>query len=458
MMSKQQTAISKWEKTNPRAMAVRTLEKVRTGSYSNLELNAMIKQADLSERDIHFMTTMVYGVIQHRLTLEYWLKPFIKNPNRLDPWVRELFMISLFQWQYLDKVPKRAVFDEAINIAKKRGHDGIRRMVTGTLHAMDRQGLPDTDKITNPTERLSVQESLPIWIIDLLVEQYGVERTEKIAASINHAPAQSARVNTALASVDEAISDLEFEGFKVTRSEVSPVGLRLENGHAASSHAFEAGLITLQDEAAMLMVPSLEIAPDMRVLDAAAAPGGKTTQIATYLDATQGGSVDALDIHDHKVKLIAENAYRLGVADRVKAHSLDARKADDAFENETFDRILVDAPCSGLGLLRRKPEIRYEKTLDDSRNLQKIQLEILNAVADKLKVGGRLVYGTCTFLNLENDDVIQKFLATHSNFRIAKSMVELDLSIVDEQQLIHIMPDQYGTDGFFIATLERTEK
>ena len=146
--------------------------------------------------------------------------------------------------------------------------------------------------------------------------------------------------------------------------------------------------------------------------------------------------------------------------DRVKAHSLDARKVDDAFENETFDRILVDAPCSGLGLLRRKPEIRYEKTLDDSRNLQKIQLEILNAVADKLKVGGRLVYGTCTFVNLENDDVIQKFLAIVAflRLRIAKSMVELDLSIVDEQQLIHIMPDQYGTDGFFIATLERTEK
>lgn len=454
-MSKKQQPIANWEKTNPRAMAVRTLERVKSGAYSNLELNAMIKQADLSERDIHFMTTIVYGVIQHRLTLEYWLEPFVKNPNKLDPWVRELFMTALFQWQYLDKVPKRAVFDESINIAKKRGHDGIRRMVTGTLHAMDRNGLPEITTISDDVKRLSIQESLPEWIINTLIQDYGMDRTVAIAESLNSAPAQSARVNTVVTTVSEVTTELEDEGFDVVPSQVEPLGLRVSNGHVASSQAFKDGKITLQDESAMLMAPSLLIEPDMKVLDAAAAPGGKTTQIATYLDAAQNGVVEALDIHEHKVRLIADNAYRLHVADRVNARVLDARKVDEVFADETFDRILVDAPCSGLGLLRRKPEIRYEKSLADSQQLQKIQLDILNAVAQKLKVGGRLVYGTCTFLKLENDDVIAQFLATHSNFRITKSMIEFDLPVVDDNQLVHIMPDQFGSDGFFIATLER---
>ncbi len=445
--------IAGWEQKNPRALAVRALEKIQNGAYSNLQLNQIIKQSQLEERDIHLMTTMTYGVIQHRLTLEYWLHPFVADWKKLDAWVKELLYISLFQMEYLDKVPNHAIFDEAIAIAKRRGHDGTRKFVTGVLHAIDRQGVRAIDDITDPVQRLSIAASLPVWLIEELTAELGVEKATAIAGAINEAPAQSARVNLAVTTVAAATTALEAEGFTVTPSKVVPEALLLHGGHVASSQAFQDGLVTLQDESAMLMAPSLQIEPGNHVLDAAAAPGGKTTQIATYLDATVGGRVEALDIHDHKIQLINQNAERLHVADRISARNLDARQVDEAFADEFFDRILVDAPCSGFGLLRRTPEIRYDKTMADSLSLQKIQLDILDSVADKLKVGGRLVYGTCTILSAENEDVVHQFVTTHPEFELVPTETAYELNALDEEGMLHMYPDDYDSDGFFIATL-----
>jgi 16S rRNA (cytosine967-C5)-methyltransferase len=451
--SKQKPAV--WELHNARAMAVRTLEKIRNGAYSNIQLNQTVKEAELDERDVHLMTTLVYGVIQRRMTLEFWLKPFVAKPDKLDPWVRELLYVSLFQMTFLDKIPQHAIFDEAINIAKRRGHDGTRKFVTGVLHAIERQGLPDIDAIEDPVERLSIKASLPVWLIEQLTKELGWEKAERIALAINDAPAQSARVNLAVTTVAEATKMLEAEGFTVTPSKVTPEALLLAGGHVASSKAFADGLVTLQDESAMLMAPSLEVQPGDQVLDAAAAPGGKTTQIATYLNPVVGGHVEALDIHDHKVSLINQNAERLHVADRIHARNLDARKVDEAFADQSFDRILVDAPCTGFGLLRRKPEIRYDKTMADSLSLQKIQLGILDAAAPKLKAGGRLVYGTCTILQTENEDVVNQFLASHPDFELVPTKTAYDLHAADDQGMVHMFPDDYESDGFFIATLQK---
>ena len=449
--------IPQWEKDNARALAVRTLEKVQNGAYSNLQLNAIIKKSELDGRDVAFMTNMVYGVIQHRLTLTYWLKNFVAKPEKLDPWVRELLLISMFQMVYMDKVPKHAIFDEAIELAKRRGHAGLRKFVTGVLHAIDRQGLSDFSELTDLKQRLSIQYSMPEWLVESFLNDYGQERTEALLTSVNEAPKQSARVNTVVTTVDEAIETLIAEGFEVERSAVSPVGLLLSGGHVASSDAFGNGLVTLQDESAMLMAPAMTIQPSMYVLDAAAAPGGKTTQIATYLDPAQGGKVTALDIHEHKVALIDDNAARLSVAEQVDARMLDARKVDEVFEDETFDRILVDAPCSGFGLLRRKPEIRYDKSIEDSKNLQRIQLAILDAVAQKVKVNGDVVYGTCTILQIENSDVVNAFLAAHDNFELVPTELEYDLDVRNADGSVQILPDDFGSDGFFIATLRRTK-
>lgn len=213
--------------------------------------------------------------------------------------------------------------------------------------------------------------------------------------------------------------------------------------------------MTIQDESAMLPVEALHVQPGDQVLDACAAPGGKTTQIAAALDASQGGQVTALDLHAKKVKLIARNAARLQVADRVNAMALDARKVDQKFANQTFDKILVDAPCSGIGLIRRKPEIRYDKTPEDSQHLQSIQLAILDAVSRKLKVNGTLVYSTCTILDTENADVVAQFLATHANFEPVTVTTARNVKDDRDTDALAIYPDDFDTDGFFVSAFRR---
>ncbi|MFC6181995.1 16S rRNA (cytosine(967)-C(5))-methyltransferase RsmB [Lactiplantibacillus daowaiensis] len=440
---------------SPRWLAVEALSKIKNGAYSNLQLNQLINQHHMDRRDINLLTNMVYGVIQHRLTLEYWLTPFVRHPNQIDPWVRELLLSALYQWQYLDKIPKRAVFNETIEIAKVKGHPGIRRFVTGVLHQMDRTGLPDFDAIEDPDERLSITYSMPIWLIDELRQQLGADKMQSIIASLNQPAKQSLRVNPAVSDVADVTAALTNDGLTVEPSEISPLGLVVTDGQAINSEAMQYGMFTIQDESAQLVVPTMALAPGDQVLDACAAPGGKTTQIAAALDTDAGGQVTALDIHASKVRLIGQNAARMHVADRVNATELDARKATAEFGEAAFDKILVDAPCSGLGLIRRKPEIRYEKALQDSLNLQKVQLSILSAVAPTLKKGGIMTYSTCTILQQENQQVIQKFLAAHPDFECLKTTTDRNLKADRDDLTLSIYPDDYLSDGFFIACLRK---
>ncbi|AVK62942.1 16S rRNA (cytosine(967)-C(5))-methyltransferase RsmB [Lactobacillus sp. CBA3606] len=440
---------------SPRWLAVSALAKINNGAYSNLQLSQLINQHSMDRRDINLLTNIVYGVIQHRLTLEYWLTPFVRHPHQLDPWVHELLLTALYQWQYLDKIPQRAVFNETIEIAKVKGHPGIRRFVTGVLHQMDRSGLPDFDQIEDADERLSVTYSMPIWIIDELRDQLGATKMQQIIASLNQPAKQSLRVNTAVSDVDGVATALRNEDLDVELSELSPLGLVVTEGQAINTDAMKYGMFTVQDESAQLVVPAMGVQPGDRVLDACAAPGGKTTQIAAALDASQGGQVVAFDIHTPKVRLINQNAARMHVADRIVATELDARKVQTQFSAETFDRILVDAPCSGLGLIRRKPEIRYEKELQDSLNLQRVQLSILTAVAPTLKKGGIMTYSTCTILQQENQDVINEFLANHPDFELVKTPTEQQVKADRESLTLAIYPDDYLSDGFFIACLRK---
>ncbi|GAK46922.1 tRNA and rRNA cytosine-C5-methylase [Secundilactobacillus oryzae JCM 18671] len=440
---------------NPRFLAVQALAKIKAGAYSNLQLNNVINDHQLKPADVNLLTTIVYGVIQHRLTLAFYLKPFIKNPQKVQPWVRELLYTALFQELYLDRIPKRAIFNETIEIAKQNGHEGIRKFVTGVLHQMDRSGLPEIDTIEDPVEKLEVKYSVPRWLIEKLQEQRGEAKTLAILKKINQAANQSIRVNPKQIAVADAITKLQEEGYDVRTSEVASDALVVSGRSANQSELFKNGQITIQDESAMLPAESMMLSETMQVLDACAAPGGKTTQIAAYLNAERGGKVTALDIHDHKVNLIMQNAKRLHVESAVDAIKLDARKVSDQFDDEQFDRILVDAPCSGLGLIRRKPEIRYEKTLTDSEHLQQIQLKILQAVAPKVKKAGILVYSTCTILNEENQAVVDQFLDNHPDFKSVKIQTKLNLKQDRESDYLEIFPDDYDSDGFFISGFQR---
>ena len=440
--------------TGARAIALATLDKVRTsGAYSNLQLNQALESGQLSGADRRLVTALVYGTLQHQRTLDYWLSPFIAG-KKVRPWVKTLLLMTLFQYQYLDRVPNFAATDEAIEIAKRRGGPGVRRFVTGVLHAILRNGVADVEKIEDPKQRLAIQASLPDWLVDELVAQYGLAQTEALAKVINEPARISLRVNRAKATVEEAQALLRSAGVETKPSEVAQNGLVVTKGAVLKTAAFKNGVVTIQDESAMLAVESMHLTGHERVLDACAAPGGKTVQIA---EALTDGEVYALDIHRHKVGLIEKNAQRMGVDDRVFARQLDARQVGQEFADQFFDQILVDAPCSGMGLLRRKPEIRYDKQLGDSQRLHQIQGAILDSVATKVKKGGIITYSTCTILRQENDETVAEFLKHHPNFRLQKTTTARMLKDNRQAQTLTLLPSDYGSDGFFISNLQRVQ-
>lgn len=437
-------------KQTPRFLALDLLLRIRKHStYSNIALNDVIRQSQLSRADANLLTMLVYGCLQHRLTLEYWLEPFIKNKKKVDPWVWELLLLAIYQMQYLDKVPNHAIFNETIEIAKVKGHVGTRKFVTGVLHAIKRNGLRNFDNLT-AAQRLSIEESIPQWIIEQLISKVGLEKTVQIAQAVNQTPHDSLRVNIGKIKSSELQVQLEKEGITTFPSEIAADGLVAQRGFLAGTPEFKQGSFIIQDESAMLAVESMDVQPGQSILDACAAPGGKTTQIATALAGQ--GNVVALDIHQHKLKLIKRNAERLGVANVVHPQLLDARKTGE-LGNTRFDQILVDAPCSGIGLMRRKPEVRYEKTLKDSQQLAQIQLQILDAVAPTLKSGGKLTYSTCTILPSENQTVVDQFLKKHSDFKQVKTQTKKAVKDQRTALGLTIYPDDFGSDGFFIATL-----
>lgn len=443
------------QSTNPRALAVTLLERVANqGSYLNIALDQVLKQQSLAPRDAGLLTNIVYGTVQHQLTLDYWLTPFIKKPKKMEPWVRLLLQTALYQLKYLDRVPARAIFFETTEIAKKRGNRGVAGLVTAILRQIQRVGVADLTTIQPLSKQLSITDSVPEWLVAKLLKQLGETKTRSLLAAINQPPRASIRANQRLTTVPQLADNLKQQGIDVEASQLTPDALVATSGFLAGTAAFSAGEYTIQDESSMLVAPSLQVQPDAQVLDACAAPGGKTTHIATYLSADAGGQVVALDLHPNKVKLIRQNAKRLGVADVVQAQALDARQVATVFAEGQFDRILVDAPCSGLGLLRRKPEIRYARQPEDILNLAKVQLSILNSVASKVKPGGILTYSTCTIVDEENADVVAQFLAQHPEFTTIKVKTKQPLKVPTTPYL-RLYPDDYGTDGFFICCLQR---
>ncbi|GEN49807.1 16S rRNA (cytosine(967)-C(5))-methyltransferase RsmB [Alkalibacterium pelagium] len=445
-------------KQSSRYLAVEILDKVEASqAFSNIVLNDVLRQNQLSPEDTRFLTELVYGVIQNKLKLDYQLDPFIRKQKKIDGWVMQLLRVSLYQITLLDKVPIHAIVNEAVNIAKIIGNRGISGFVNGVLRAIERKGVRSVDDISDPINKLSIKYSYPEWIVTLLSEEVGMEETEKILDSLSDKARLSLRVNTTLKSVEAVQKQLELEGFETEKSKVSDNGLICLRGLPVHSSLFKDGIITIQDESSMLVAEALQVEAGDAVLDACAAPGGKTTHIATYLDKNKGGQVTALDLHEKKIRKIRENADRLGFADIIITNAMDARKAAETFEHESFDKILIDAPCSGLGLMRRKPDIRYQKKLSDIHALQKVQLEILTSVAPLLKKGGRLVYSTCTITRKENDDVVKAFLSEQPSFEIEPVYRKnTDIKLSDDG-FLHLYPHRYHTDGFFIASLRKTQ-
>lgn len=418
-------------------------------AYSNLLLHQTIEKYHIDAKDRGLLTELTYGTLQYKLTLDYYLEPYVRG--KLDTWVRWLLRLALYQIAYLDKIPDHAAVNEAVEIAKHRArHGGIAATVNGILRSILRNGLRDTTEIEDAAVRISIETSHPEWLVRRYIDGFGVEITEDMLIENNFPPLQTVRVNATKADTRGGLEALWEEKYAVRRSENVPECLHVIEGQPARSKAFADGIITIQDESSMLPAYALDVQPGMRVYDMCAAPGGKTTHIAEKMN--NEGELIATDLHKHKIKLIQENADRLGLT-IIKPQLLDGRKATEQFEAASFDRILVDAPCSGLGVIRRKPDIKYTKSEEDFASLHKIQLDLLDSAYELLKPQGKMVYSTCTIDKMENNGTVEAFLAKHPDMALAPVENAPEAAVgLREQGMMQVFPQQFNSDGFFVAS------
>lgn len=412
-----------------RSVALEILIKyVRDHGYLNILLNDRLQDESLSRKDKDFITKIVYGTIQNKIYLEYQLQPYIEG-KKVNIRLQMILLMSLYQLIFLDKVPDYAIIDEAVRLASKKDRYAG-KFVNAILRNYLRQGIKEVegDAIT----KLSITTSHPIWLVKMLCKQYGEEITVKICESNNKDSMRVARVNTLCASQQEILQDPLF-----TKGMLSEDAVYLQSGNIADTTYFKEGKVTIQDESSQLVAPLLAPKPGDIVLDMCCAPGSKTTHLSALMNNT--GTIIACDIFEHKLHLVRHNAKRMQ-ATNITCLLQDATTLDEHFDPESFDCILLDAPCSGLGVLRRKPEIKYH----DSSAMDTIiplQAKLLKKAYYLLKNNGKMVYSTCTINKKENEYMIQKFIEQYP-----------DMKIIEERC---ILPFTYDSDGFYMCKLEK---
>lgn len=442
-----------------RSTILDVLLRIDEGSgYSHLLVDKAIKTNRISSKDGALLTEIVYGTIQRKITLDYYINSFVNDKKKLDSWVRMLLRMSIYQMVFLDKVPDHAIIHEAVEIAKQRGHKGIASFVNGTLRTIQRKGVPNTSLITDDLERLAINTSHPKWLIQRWVNQYGYNEAKTMCeANLRHKPI-SVRVQPLKLSPQEAVKKLQEEGYEVVQSTISNQGIIVKKGNILQSKLFKAGMLTIQDQSSMLVGEMLDAKPGMHVLDTCSAPGGKVTHIAEKMK--NEGTIMAHDLHKKKINLINAKANELDLS-IIHAEQADARNLRERYGEAMFDRILVDAPCSGLGVIRGKPDIKYHKQVQDIHRLAKIQLAILNEISPLLKTNGLLMYSTCTVDKEENEEVVKAFLDMNLDYTIDPSFFKALPSILKTSPGIttfglQIFPQTLETDGFFLTRFKKT--
>ncbi|MFM1650631.1 16S rRNA (cytosine(967)-C(5))-methyltransferase RsmB [Brevibacillus sp. B_LB10_24] len=442
-----------------REIALDVLTKVdELGSYSNLQVKSALEKGSLSAPDAALVTELVYGTTLRRNTLDAVIARFVRGGmKKLQPWVANLLRMSLYQIRFLDRIPDRAAVHEAVEIAKSRGHRGIASLVNGVLRNVLRQ----PDVWAEPAEgttaaKIAFSLSHPEWLIERWLRQYGEEVTRQICEANNLPPRTTIRVNRLKISRDELLRQLAEEFPAAEKSPLTPDGIILGQGNPAATRWFREGLYTIQDESSMLVAPALAAGPGMRVLDACAAPGGKTTHIAERME--NQGELVACDVHPHKRQLIEQTAERLGIS-IVRTRISDAAELPSQGLGQ-FERILLDAPCTGFGVIRRKPDVKWNKRPEDVEAISRVQYRLLAEVSKLLAPGGLMVYSTCTIEPEENQQIVERFVAEHPEFSLDASLAN-DLPDVVGQMTdasrgyVQLLPHQFHSDGFFISRLKR---
>ena len=417
------------------------------GAWSDGFLKKILRTAGLDSRDAALTTRLCFGVLQNRLLLDHYLgKLSTVKLEKMEPAVRNALRLGAYQVLFLDRVPDHAAVSEAVDLARK-GSKNPRSagLVNGVLRSLVRQ----KDSL-EPPEDPAVRYSHPRWLADLFTRRLGREEAAALMAADNGEPPTCAQVNTTKATVEAVADSLRAEGVEVTPHPWLPNCLLLSHtGSLEELTAFRDGLFYIQDAAAKLAVLAADPREGMDVLDACAAPGGKSFAAAIAMEGR--GKVVSCDIHPHKMDLIRAGAKRLGL-DCITAQVLDGKECKEEYL-DGFDLVLADVPCSGLGIIRKKPDIRY-KDPKPLEGLPRVQKAILDNVCRYVKPGGVLLYATCTLLERENEDVVRAFLDKHKDFTLERFQLPGDFEGAREG-MVTCWPHRHGTDGFFFAKLRR---
>ena len=437
-----------------RKAALRVLVNCRTnGAWADAALNVQIRRDGLSGADAALCSRIVYGVLQNQLLLDHYISAYCsQKPDHLQPPLLDILRIGAYQILFLDKIPDSAAVNESVELAKifKRGQ------AAGLVNAVLRKISKNKDNLPeipgqNPERTLSIRYSHPRWLVKRLLPILGVEETEKFLAANNEVAPMTVQVNPLKTSAEKLTAELTEAGVTVNPHAWVPDCLELSGtGDLTALRAFRDGDFMVQDPAARLVSLIADVKPGHRVLDVCAAPGGKSFSAAFAMG--NQGSIQSCDLHENKLKRVRESAERLGIT-CIEAAPADGRIFKPEWEN-AFDVVLVDAPCSGLGIIRKKPDTRY-KNADELFALPVIQTAILENAARYVAPGGTLVYSTCTILPEENEQVSDAFLAEHPEF--SRESFTLPEPVGKTDGRLTLWPQRHDTDGFYICRMTRKE-
>lgn len=431
-----------------REAAVFALERTRRdGAWTSALSDAMKTKYDLDSRSLSLAVSISLGVLQSTALLDYYIDLNSKSVSKIEPKVRDIMRSGAYQLIFMDKIPASAAVNESVSLCKKLGYS----RASGFCNAVLRKIASCADKLPEPpgkgtAQYLSVKYSHPQQLAQYIIDRRGYDAAEAFLAADNTIPDTCLQVNTLKITPDELMARLLAESIPCSMHPWLPNCI-VTAGSVSSMPGFDEGLFYVQDPAAKCAVLAAALEPGMYVLDSCAAPGGKS--FAAAIAMRNEGSIDSCDLHDKKIRLISEGAQRLGIS-CINAFLHDAR---EPFYRQ-YDAIIADVPCSGYGVIRKKPEIRY-KPLEDSASMPAIQAAILENLSQYVKPGGVIVYSTCTVLERENEDVVKAFLRAHAEFSAEGFTLPNGETAADGY--ITFWPDIHGTDGFFVSKLRRNK-
>ena len=421
--------------------------------YAQLVLKRELK--DVSIQDKAFVTEVVYGTLKYSIKIDYILNKFSKTPvKKMKPLIRSILRMSVYQMIGMDKIPTSAIVNEAVKIAKKRKFGNLSGFVNGILRSVDRQindvEYPNVNK--NPELALSIEYSMPEWIIKEWLKVYNIEKVRNICEALNKRAEVCVRVNVLKTTKEEFEKSLEAEGITVKEGVFLEEAYYLKGTREIQNiESFKTGKWTVQDESAMLVAHIVNPKEYDVVLDMCSAPGGKSVHMAELMN--NKGQIVSCDVHPHKLELIDKIKVRMGI-DIIEPTLNNGTVYNEVF-NEKFDKVLLDAPCSGLGIMKRKPDIRSRKVEQDIDAIVDLQMQIVKQAIKYVKTGGRLVYSTCTISKKENEDMVNYIKSLGMIPESIKEKLPNMLKEYEEDGSIQILPHIADTDGFFIASFKK---